>query len=109
MKNEDIGKNLEKMLGGLPGVKEAMETIRKDLAHLRVTGAAGGGLVQVVVNGERKVVSVTIDEQAMADRDMLQDLIAGAVTDAMNKIESAMQEKISSAFSAQLMGKLFQM
>lgn len=94
MIDEQLGNNLGKLLGGARQMQEKLESVQKELAQLEVTGAAGGGMVQVVVNGERKVVRVEISEEAMADRAMLQDLVAAAVSDAMHKVEQAIAEKM---------------
>ncbi|MCH9757889.1 MAG: YbaB/EbfC family nucleoid-associated protein [Proteobacteria bacterium] len=102
--DENFGKNLQKLLGGAGQMRENLEGMQKELAQLRVTGSAGGGVVSVVVNGERRVVKVTIDDDAMGDRDMLQDFIAAAMTDALKKVETAINEKMQASLSGSLRG-----
>ena len=73
-------------------VKQAQE----ELAALEVTGESGGGMVQVVMTGRHDVRRVSIDPALMSeDREMLEDLIAAAVNDAVQRVESATQDKMS--------------
>ena len=73
-------------------VKQAQE----ELAALEVTGESGGGMVQVVMTGRHDVRRVSIDPALMGeDREMLEDLIAAAVNDAVQRVESATQDKMS--------------
>lgn len=101
MDNIFSGKNLEKLLGQARHMQEEMESTKKELSQLRVTGAAGGG-VRVVMNGDRKVLRVEIDEDNMLDREMLQDLLTVAVNDALGKTETAINEKIQSSLAGSL-------
>lgn len=66
------------------------------LANTQVRGQAGGGLVQVTVNGAGQVVSVTIDPRVVdpADVETLQDLIVGALADASTQVTSMAQEQL---------------
>jgi DNA-binding YbaB/EbfC family protein len=61
-----------------------MKKAQEDLAHKEFTGSAGGSAVNVKVNGENKILSLTIDPEVMksGDVEMLQDLILAAVNDA---------------------------
>jgi nucleoid-associated protein EbfC len=63
--------------------------------RLEVTGEAGGGLVKVVMNGRHEVRRVTIDPDVGDDREMIEDLVAAAVNDAVNRVQEMMQEKMS--------------
>ena len=73
-------------------VKKAQETI----AALEIEGQAGGGLVKVVMTGRHDVKRVTIDPSLLAeDKDMLEDLVAAAINDAVRKVETATQEKMA--------------
>lgn len=101
MDNIFSGKNLEKLLGQARHMQEEMENTKKMLSQLRVTGAAGGG-IQITMNGDRKVLKVDIDKDNMHDRDMLQDLLAIAVNDALDKVETAINEKVQSSLAGSL-------
>ena len=50
-----------------------------------ITGSAGGGAVTVTLNGLRSATSVHISEAALADHDLLEELVAAAITDALSK------------------------
>src|SRR3989449_4934372 len=75
------------MLKQLQQMQAKMAKIQEDLGQKTVTGTAGGGVVEVVVNGHQKVLSVTVKPEVVdpADVDMLQDLVLAAVNDAMDK------------------------
>ncbi|MFO6383589.1 YbaB/EbfC family nucleoid-associated protein, partial [Pseudomonas aeruginosa] len=66
------------------------------LANAEVTGQSGAGLVSVVMTGRHDVKRVSLDDSLMQeDKEILEDLIAAAVNDAVRKIEQNNQEKMS--------------
>jgi nucleoid-associated protein EbfC len=72
-----------------------MQKMQEDLAKQEVTGAAGAGLVSVVMNGRHDVKRVNIDASLMSeDKEMLEDLLAAAVNDAVRKVESRSREQM---------------
>ncbi len=74
-----------------------MQKLQEELARMEVTGQSGGGMVSVIMNGRHEVRRVTIDPALMSDdKDMLEDLIAAAVNDAVHKVESTSQERMAS-------------
>ncbi len=78
-------------------MQENMQKAQRELASKEVTGEAGGGMVSVVMRGTHEVNRVTIDPSLFDDDvEMLEDLIAAAVNDAVHKVEktnqAAMQE-----------------
>ncbi|TMF09308.1 MAG: YbaB/EbfC family nucleoid-associated protein [Chloroflexi bacterium] len=75
------------MLKQLQQMQAKMAKIQEDLGQKTVTGTAGGGVVEVLVNGHQKVLAVTVKPEVVdpADVDMLQDLVLAAVNDAMDK------------------------
>ncbi|MFK4754419.1 MULTISPECIES: YbaB/EbfC family nucleoid-associated protein [Oceanospirillaceae] len=77
-------------------MQEDMQKMQAQLAEAEVTGESGAGLVKVIMNGRHDVKRVAIDDSLMTeDKDMLEDLLAAAVNDAVRKIESASQEHMS--------------
>ncbi len=78
-------------------LQQGVQKAQQEIEHLTITGQAGGGLVQVQMNGKYLVQRVTLDEGVMDDREMLEDLIAAACNDAGQKIRAATQEKLSAA------------
>jgi hypothetical protein len=73
-----------------------LQKAQEELASLEVTGEAGAGLVTVVMTGRHDVRRVSIDPSLLSeDREMLEDLVAAAVNDAVRKVERTMQERMS--------------
>ena len=78
-------------------MQEKMQSMQKELADLVVTGEAGvqNYSVKVKMNGRYNVLGVSIDDRLMEDeKDMLEDLVAAAVNDAVKKIEQTSRGKI---------------
>ena len=78
-------------------MQENLQKAQAELANKEVTGEAGGGMVKVVMRGTHEVNRVTIDPALIDDdMEMLEDLIAAAVNDAVHKVaksnQDAMQE-----------------
>ena len=93
--------------GGMGGLmkqaqkmQEDMEKMQKELANAEIDGEAGAGLVKVTMNGRHYLKHVEIDPSLLSeDKEMLEDLIAAAVNDAVRKVEANSQEKMSSLTS----------
>ena len=77
-------------------MQENMKKAQEELANILVEGTAGAGLVKVSMSCRHDVKRVTIDPSLLADdKEMLEDLVAAAMNDALRKVESASQEKMS--------------
>ncbi|KPK38961.1 MAG: nucleoid-associated protein [Gammaproteobacteria bacterium SG8_47] len=77
-------------------MQENLQKAQEELANLEVTGQSGGGLVNVVMTGRHDVRRVSIDPSLLADdKDMLEDLVAAAVNDAVRQVEKMTQEKFA--------------
>lgn len=77
-------------------MQEDMQKAQEELANLEVTGQAGGGMVSVVMTGRHDVKRVSIDPSLMKDdKDMLEDLFAAAVNDAVRQVEKRSQERMA--------------
>ena len=77
-------------------MQEDMQKAQEELANLEVTGQAGGAMVSVVMTGRYDVKRVSIDPSLMKDdKDMLEDLFAAAVNDAVRQIEKRSKERMS--------------
>jgi DNA-binding YbaB/EbfC family protein len=91
------------MKGGLGNImKQAQamqENLRKaqeQLANIEVTGSSGGGMVSITMTCRYDVKRVQIDPSLLQDdKEVLEDLIAAAVNDAVRKVEAATQEKMA--------------
>ena len=94
--------------GGLGGLmkqaqqmQENMKKAQEQLGAVEVEGQSGGGMVKVTMTCHHDVKRVAIDASVMDDREMLEDLIAAAMNDAVRKVEQTTQEKMA-GFSAGL-------
>ncbi len=77
-------------------MQDNMKRAQDELALTEVEGQAGAGLVKVVMTCKHSVKRVTIDPTLLADdRDMLEDLIAAAMNDAVRRVESTTTEKMA--------------
>jgi DNA-binding YbaB/EbfC family protein len=77
-------------------MQESMQKAQAELVNVEVTGESGGGMVKVTMNGKHEVRAVRIDPKVAGDdKDMLEDLVAAAVNDAVHKVEARVQEKMS--------------
>jgi DNA-binding YbaB/EbfC family protein len=73
-----------------------LQKAQEELANLEVSGESGGGMVTVLMTGRHDVRRVSIDASLMGeDKEMLEDLVAAAVNDAVRKVEQESQEKLS--------------
>jgi DNA-binding YbaB/EbfC family protein len=92
------------MKGGIAGLmqqaqkmQEKMQKAQAELAAKEVEGQSGAGMVKVTMTGKFAVKRVQIDPKLLAeDRDMLEDLIAAAVNDAVHRVEVMTQEEMGS-------------
>ncbi len=82
-------------------MQQEMERIQAELGEAQVEGSAGGGVVRVVVTGKQTLVSITIDPSAVDpdDVDMLQDLVAVAVNEALDASRRLEQQKMGALTS----------
>ncbi len=89
------------MKGGLGGLmkqaqkmQENMQKVQEEIAEMEVEGKSGGGMVSVVMTGRHDLRKVTIDDSLMDDKEMLEDLIAAAVNDAVRSVETTTKDKM---------------
>jgi len=85
----DLLKNAQK-------IQEQMGSFQEKLGGICVTGSAGGGMAEVDMNGRMEVLAVRIAPEAMedGDREMLQDLVAAAFNNAMEKVREAIAREV---------------
>jgi nucleoid-associated protein EbfC len=77
-------------------MQENLKKAQEELAHIEVTGSAGGGMVSVTMTCRHDVKRVVIDPSLMQDdKEVLEDLVAAALNDAVRKVEKATQEKMA--------------
>ena len=76
-------------------MQENLKKAQEELAAIEVQGSAGGGLVEVAMTCRYDIRRVTIDDSLMGDdKEVLEDLIAAAVNDAVRRVEKTSQEKM---------------
>ena len=91
-------------------MQQQMGKIEEELAAIEVEGQSGAGLVKVQMNGKMMVKRVAIDPSLLADdKDMLEDLVAAAVNDAVRKAEKISEEKRASVSAGMQMPPGFKM
>lgn len=85
--------NLQKMI---KQAKEMKEKLQKELADMRVEGSSGGGMVTVVLDGTKSLISLKIDPEVVNkdDVEMLQDLVIAAFNDAGSKVDEDLSKKL---------------
>jgi DNA-binding YbaB/EbfC family protein len=76
-------------------MQENLKKAQEEIAAMEVEGQAGAGMVKVTMTGRHDVKRVSIDPKLMGDdKDMLEDLVAAAVNDAVRRVETLTQEKM---------------
>lgn len=89
--------NINQLMKQAQAMQANMQKMQEQIASLEVVGEAGGGMVKVTMSGRHEVRRVQIEPaSAGEDREMLEDLIAAAVNDAVHKVETLVQEKMAS-------------
>ncbi len=91
------------MKGGLVGLMKQAQKMQTDyqeaqeeLAHMEVSGESGAGMVKVMMTGRHDVLRVELDTALMAeDKEMIEDLLAAAVNDAVHKVDKISRDKLS--------------
>jgi DNA-binding YbaB/EbfC family protein len=81
--------------------QQMQERLQKQMNELRVEATAGGGMVTVVLNGNKHIQSLKIDPEVVSkdDVEMLQDLILAAIHDAQRKVDDAVQTQMGGMMS----------
>ncbi len=87
--------NIAQLMQQAQKVQENLKKAQEELARIEVTGQAAGGLVEVVMSGRHEVRRVSIDPEVADDREMIEDLVAAAFNDAVNRVQKTSQEKMS--------------
>lgn len=89
-------KGLGDLMKQAQAMQEKMQGLQEEMAQAEVTGESGAGMVSVVMNGRHEVRRVNIDSSIMSeDKEVLEDLVAAALNDAIRKVEVLQKEKMS--------------
>lgn len=88
--------NMQGMMKQMQKMQKKMQEEQEKLKDETVEGSAGGGMVKVVVSGDKQVLDVEVSEEVVDpdDVDMLQDLIVAATNEAMNKADELTSERL---------------
>ena len=89
-------KNIMDLQKMLKSAKDMQDRLEKEMAEMRAEGTSGGGVVTVVLDGRKRLLSLRLEPEVV-DRnevDMLQDLIVAAFNDAAAKVDEALGEKL---------------
>ena len=76
--------------------QQMQDQMQRQMASIRVEGSAGGGMVKAEMSGNKEILSITIDKEAVDPNDveMLQDLVKAAVNEASRKVDEEMQSSM---------------
>lgn len=92
--------NMGNLMKQAQAIKENMEKAQAEVASIEVVGESGGGMVKVTMSGRHEVKKVQIEPAVAADdRELLEDLVAAAVNDAVHRVEARIQEKMAGAMA----------
>ena len=78
-------------------IQEEISKVKQELAGMKVTGTAGGGMVEVTANGKQQVIDIKIDAEVIKlnDKEMLEDLIVAGVNQALERSQQLANDQMS--------------
>lgn len=92
--------NFGNMMKQAEALQRNMQKAQEEIARMEVTGESGGGMVKVTMTGKHEVKRVQIEPAVIGeDREMLEDLVAAAVNDAVRRVESETQQRMAGMMS----------
>ncbi len=83
--------NPQKMLQQAQAMQEQL---KREIAAIRVEASTGGGMVTVRMDGDKKMLGIEIDRDALDDVEMLQDMVLGACNEAVKRVEEETQRRV---------------
>ncbi len=105
-----FGGNMGDLMKQAQKMQEQLQKQQEELANAEVTGEAGAGMVKVVMTGRHDVRKVSVDPSVMSeDKELLEDLLAAAVNDAVRKVEENNKNLMSGLASSMGMPPGFKM
>jgi len=89
-------KNIMDLQKMLKTAKDMQDKLQKEMAEMKVEGTSGGGMVTVVLDGQKHLISLRLEPEVVNkdEVDMLQDLIVAAFNDAAAKVDEALSHKL---------------
>ena len=94
--------NIAQMMQQAQKMQENLKRAQEELGNVEVTGTSGGGMVSVTLSGRMEARRVRIEPSALADGEMLEDLIAAAINDAVNKVNAESEKRTAAATAGML-------
>jgi len=90
-------KDMQEVLRQAQRMQERLARVQEELAEKTVEASSGGGMVTAVVNGRQEIVSIRIEKEVVSPEDveLLQDLVAGAVNEAMSRSRKMMADELA--------------
>lgn len=91
------GDDMQKQLKQMQAMQREMEQSQAELAEREFTSTAGGGAVEVVINGNKEITKLNIDKDVVDpdDVEMLQDLLIAAVNEGMRQVDAVVEQEMS--------------
>lgn len=88
--------DMSNMFGKMRDMQSKLKEVQDNLDKISAEGESGGGMVKAVVNGRKKLISVTIEDSLLTpqDKDMVQDLVVAAVNIALENVEAKSNDEI---------------
>jgi hypothetical protein len=103
-------KGLDELMQQAQAMQQKMQASQEELSKLEVTGESGAGLISVIMNGRHDVKRVNIDPSLLGeDKEILEDLLAAAVNDAVRKVEQNNQKQMANLTSGMKLPEGFKM
>lgn len=92
-----MGGDMQKQLKQMQAMQREMEQSQAELAEREFTSTAGGGAVEVVINGNKEITKLNIDKDVVDpdDVEMLQDLLIAAVNEGMRQVDAVVEQEMS--------------
>ena len=89
--------------------QQMQDKLQKQMAEMRLEATSGGGMVTVVINGQKQLQSLKIDPEVVSKEDveMLQDLILAAINDAHRKVDEALAKQMQGMMGGMKIPGLF--
>lgn len=90
--------DMSNMFGKMREMQSKLKEVQDNLDKITAEGESGGGMVKAIVNGRKKIISISIEESLMTpqDKEMTQDLIVAAINIALTNVEAKSNEEIKS-------------
>ena len=86
--------DMQKMMKKAQDMQNQMKSVQDELEATEFTGTAANGAVTITCNGKHEFLKVALTDDAMGDREMLEDLVLTALKDATGQVSKTMEEKM---------------